>query len=260
VADFLGAEYDAPPSRRVVRPFRSYVVCSTPRSGSGLLSRGLGGTGVLATPLEYFNPIHRGILTQRWGVSGLDSYLERLHARRTSQGGLFAAKVHWEQLVQLRVEAGAGPPDFSVADTSSSLLERAFPGAVFVRIVRRDLDRQAVSYWRAIQSGVWSIDGDSPDRGADAAPYSFDGIERCRQLIQMGEGCWDRLIREHGGRALVVTYEDLASDFASVVQRVAGFIQPGVDVVVPEPATRRQSDERSTEWLERFVAERRERS
>lgn len=266
VADFLGPEYDTQVDPPRSRPVNTYIVCSTPRSGSGLLSRGLAGTGDLGTPLEYFNPVHRGILSRRWGcASDLESYVETLHARRTAPTGLFGTKVHWDQLAQIRAEATGRIHDRFVHETSDALIERLFPRPRFIRIVRLDLDSQAVSYWRSLNSGIWSvaIDGHATagaGAGAGEAPYSFEGIDRCRRLIESGELCWDRLIRSRADDALVVAYEDLTTAFTQTVQLVANYISPGVSVTVPAPTTRILRNERSYELLHRFRAERAARS
>jgi LPS sulfotransferase NodH len=262
VADFLGPEYDTRVDRPRGRPVNTYIVCSTPRSGSGLLTRGLAGTGALATPLEYFNPVHRGILSRRWRcASDLESYVEMLHARRTAPTGLFGTKVHWHQLVQIRTEATGAIHDCFDHETSDTLIERLFPRPRFIRIVRLDLDSQAVSYWRSLNSGIWSVAIDGPAiAGGGETPYSFEGIDRCRRLIETGELCWDRLIRSRADDALVVTYEDLTTAFTQTVQRVANYISPGVNVTVPAPTTRTLRNERSRELLHRFRAERAARS
>jgi LPS sulfotransferase NodH len=219
----------------------------------------MAGAGALGTPLEYFNPVHRGILTERWGCEpDLQSYVLALHSRRTTPAGIFGAKVHWEQLVQVRAEGDGGTPDPSDHETSDALLERVFPAPIFVRIVRQDRDRQAVSYWRALNSNVWSVDvADPPGDEREKTPYDFDGIDHCRRLIDIGEACWDRLIRERGAEAVVVTYEDLRADFSSNIELVARYIVPDVAITVPPPRTRKLGDEHSLELLDRYRAERR---
>jgi LPS sulfotransferase NodH len=225
-----------------------------------MLCRGLAGTGALGTPLEYFNPMVRSRFADRWQCgSGLWSYVDAMHARRTTSTGMFASKLHWEQMVLVRVEAEAGSSDRFVVETNHELLERLFPRAVFVRIVRGDLDSQAVSAWRAQLSNVWSVGLDEPDGTGtemEMTPYSFDGIAACRRTIETGELCWERLTRALGAQVVLVTYEELSLSFAPTIQRVAEQIHPGRPVTVPEPTTRRLADGHSAELLERFRAER----
>lgn len=233
-----------------------------------MLCGALAATGALATPLEYFNPVHRRALAHRWRcATPLQAYVAALHARRSTPDGLFAAKLHWDQFVRVRAELAAGPADRSVHATASWLLDWLFPEPRFIRIVRDDLDRQAVSYWRAQHSQRWSADpedqdgadpGDGATGGTDAeVPYSFEGIDRCRRAIENGELGWERLLRAAKADPLVVSYEELASQFEATIRRVAERIEPGLEIDVATPPTRRLSDERSLELLERFREERR---
>jgi LPS sulfotransferase NodH len=262
VADYLGPEYDRPPASPPTGPRRTYVVCSTPRSGSGLLCRALAGSGALGTPLEYLNSIHRGILSERWGCGAdLRSYVAALHARRTSIEGLFGVKVHWEQLVATRAEAGSGVADPAMFEVRDALVDDLFPNPLFVRILRMDVDAQAVSLWRALQSNVWSLDVNDATNPEDVhIPYSFDGIDQCRRSIEVGEVCWERLLLRLRAVPYVVTYEQLTSTFSETVASLAGHLRPGSDIEIVLPRTRRLADEWSRRLVDRFRSERADRS
>jgi LPS sulfotransferase NodH len=180
---FHGAEYDAPVEENR-RPTRSLVLCSTPRCGSEMLYSGLAATGVLGTPLEWLNPATRRNMSKRWSFGDdLASYIGALHAHRTTADGLFSTKVHWEHLVGIRAEAG-GSADRMVFETSRDLLEWLFPDALYVRIIRLDVDAQAISLWRASQSNVWSVPAGEDLGEKPNLRYSFETIERItRRLV-----------------------------------------------------------------------------
>ncbi len=236
-------------------PVRSYVIAATERSGSSLLSRALAGTGVLGAPEEYLNPDVRAAFSAQWGCgAGLGPYIDAVHAAATTPAGLLGAKVHWDHFVNTRAEAGAGSADPRRYETSSEFIERLFPAPRVIRLVRMDLDAQAVSLLRAADSNVWGVteDGPPPERTA----YDFARLEAYRRLIETGELGWERLIRELGAQTLVVTYEQLAGDYEATVKAVASFIDPGIEVVVPPAVNRRQRDEWSLELIERYRAER----
>ena len=259
--DLIGAEHDAVPARDPDPPEHPYVVCSTPRSGSGLLCRGLAGRGAGA-PLEYFNEIHRGLLTDRWGCGrDLDSYVRALYAHRTAAGGVLGVKLHWDQLERLRAETlglPAGEPEYRFP---IAFLEQLLPGATYVRIIRLDIDRQAVSLWFAAAGGTWSVAaGDAADTGRGDVAYDFVGIDQCRRTIENAELHWDRLLRHNGIEPLTVVYEQLAASYGDVLDGVLAVVAPErLDTPRAEPTTRRLSDDRSERFVERFVAERAER-
>jgi LPS sulfotransferase NodH len=245
--EFHGPEHDAPPAEQR-RPQRSLVLCSTPRCGSEMLYSGLAATGRLGTALEWLNPTTRAQMSERWGCDAtLDSYIDALHARRTTRDGLFAAKVHWEHLVAIRAEAGAGSADRTVYETPPELLERLFPAALYVRVIRLDLDEQAVSHWRAVQTNVWSVRAgeEVPDR---AFGYSFSAIDRLRGDLACDEACWERLLRTTGNDEDLVVYEEMCADFPGTIERIAGRLLPGVAVAGGQPLTTKLRDA-SSEWL-----------
>lgn len=260
--DLTGPDHDTDPCHDPPQPpGRSYVVCSTGRSGSGLLCRALAATGVLASPLEYFNPIHREILSRRWGCEpGLEAYLHGLYARRVDAGGVFGTKLHWDQLAALCAEASRSPAG---GTERSTFLERAFPDARYVRIIRRDLDRQAVSLWRALQTDVWSVAVSAPRTTGFrdwSARYDYEAIAACRSSIEHGEREWTRYLQDGDLAAHVVMYEDLVADYPATVRRTAAYLvgeELAPRVPVPLPVTRRLADRRSEAVCRRFRADRR---
>ena len=212
--DLIGVDRDTVPPCEPVPPARPYLVASTPRSGSGLLCRGLAAAPGAGSPLEYFNPVHRGLLTERWGTrDGLAGYVRDLYARRTTSSGVFAAKVHWDQLASLRAEAlglAAAEPEYAL---DGGFLERLFPGARIVRTIRLDVDRQArVAVVRPAHRHLVAGRGKVPV-GRDAVPYDYEGIEGCRRWIESAEVHWDRFLRGNGVEPVVVVYEELVAAY-----------------------------------------------
>jgi Stf0 sulfotransferase len=74
--------------------------------------------------------------------------------------------------------------------------------------------------------------------------YNFDGIERCRRLIENFELQGDRFFRANGVEPLVVAYEGLVEDREATVREVVRELRP--DAPVP-------TNERT---LERFARDR----
>jgi trehalose 2-sulfotransferase len=257
----LGHEYDTPAGREPALSARFYIVCSTPRSGSGLLCRALAGATLAGTPTEYFNAANRAALTARWGCgAALDAYVDALRSRRTTSEGVFGTKLHWEQFEQLRAEAlglGRAEPEFEI---SAGLLEELFPAPLYIHIVRRDVNRQAISFWTALHTRVWSqplaVDKCEPP----PVPYSFEGIDRCRRLSENAELHWDRFFRFNGIEPLDVVYEDLCESYEGTVASVLRQIVPGAgDDAVGPPERRRQDNGHSHALLESFARDRESR-
>src|SRR4051812_8468222 len=126
-------------------PSSAFVVCSTPRSGSGLLCRALAETGLAGAPAEYLTPASEC----RWrGV-----WARGVTSRRTWRRGGRAAAPPSESrspgpsLDDLRRELRRRP--------AVEVLDELFPDAAYVSIERNEVNRQAVSLWTALNTGVW---------------------------------------------------------------------------------------------------------
>jgi LPS sulfotransferase NodH len=249
----LGPEHDTNPDPGA--SWKPYIVCSTSRSGSNLLCRGLRGTGVAGEPLEYLNPRHRRSLSERWGCGpSLTAYVAALRARRSSADGVFGTKLHWTQLESIQAEAKGLPTHEPPFTLDSEVLDSLFPGARYVHILRLDVNAQAVSLWMAHQSNVWSLADGEPDSGTEHVRYSFTGINRYRRGLVLGEMHWDRYFRVNGISPIRVVYEDLAARYSSVLRDVVDQLFPGVgEVRIGPPESRLQGGERARSFAERFA-------
>lgn len=213
---------------------RTFVIASTPRSGSTWLARTLWDAGVGA-PKEYFNPtqlrdweVRLGSPVSRWWHGRLrgravwlagrgwsrrrvDAHWERVAWRR-SQGGWFGLKLHWHHCERLLV--------------GSARLE----DVVWLRIRRADRIAQAASWAHALASGRWA----SHQQGTPVQ-YQRRRVARCLHALERHEAAWDAFLT--GREVLELTYEALATeDRARALQRL------GREAPVPPPALVRQGE------------------
>lgn len=267
-------------------PSTSYLVCATPRSGSTLLCKLLGATGVAGHPEEYFEALRHSGLPRRpheyfdpdrhaniirrlafrempdspatpndlWAPDTYDRYLEWALAEGSTPNGVFGAKLMWgylgdfAQLVRgIDGHAGLALP---------SLLDRVFPGLRYVRITRRDKVRQAVSLWRAVQTQAWRQErnGDGPRKPAGEPQFSFRAINYLVRELTAHDASWDAYFLGLGTEPPTITYEDLAEAHEPVIRRVLDHLGVPVpdDLEFGEPELRSQSDDLSERWVERF--------
>jgi trehalose 2-sulfotransferase len=235
----------------------AYLVCATPRSGSTLLCELLKGTGVAGRPEEYFEtlrttgyprqprqyfegapevqallpPVDPGVPERAFDWDGV------LRAG-TTPNGVFAAKVMWSHLDDLRLRLRGGA------------LEDILPGLRFVRVSRGDRVAQAVSLWIAIQTQHWRDEGDRAETHEPV--YSYRAIRHLVDQLDAHERAWDGWLA--GRDAIAVPYERLA---AAPEDTVAALLDElgiaGARSLVAR--MRRQSGERSREWIERYLTE-----
>lgn len=256
---------------------RSYIVCSTQRSGSTYLCHLLASTGVTGNPQEYFEaradtglPPHPGYFLAglpRTGagirqdlrptdapaysdlrtVDGWEAHLERTFRLGTTENGVFGAKLMWSQLPDLEQHAAALPAFAGV--TGFELLERLFERPRYVWARRRDKVRQAISLWRALQTRTWRLEHPAAVEGIPRLHYSFEGIEHLRRRLSADDEAWGRFFLLSEVEPLEVLYEDVEASPVAAVARVAEHIgtelPPGW---LPDTRMLRQSDGVNEEW------------
>jgi LPS sulfotransferase NodH len=233
---------------------RAYLVCVTPRSGSTLLCELLKATGVAGRPEEYFETLRSTGYPRQprqyfEGIPEVQATLPEVDPGTpercfdwdavlragTTSNGVFAAKIMYGHLDDLWPRLGGR----ALADV--------LPGVRFVRVSRGDRVAQAVSLWIAIQTQHWRDEGDN---GQTHEPvYSFAAIRHLVEQLTAHELAWDEWLV--GRDAIDLPYETLAADPGGTVAALLERL--GIAGAVPDMARmRRQSGERSREWIERY--------
>src|ERR1700750_2530266 len=191
-------------------PQRSYLVCATPRSGSTLVCHALSETGVAGRPEEYFEALRhsgrprrpeeyflgvedqsirdqlgeRGVGAEQtprsplWSGAAYHRYLEWALEAGTTPNGIFGAKLMWGYFGDF-VSLVRNIPEYRDLPLAE-LLPAVFPDLTFVRVVRANKVRQAVSLWKAVQTATWREDQAS----STAVSVEEDGSPPDRTLIE----------------------------------------------------------------------------
>jgi LPS sulfotransferase NodH len=228
----------------------SYLICSTPRSGSNFLCEVLSSIGTAGRPDDYFwNPLY---WYERWGVSNFPSYFQRILAEGTTPNGAFGSKMMWDYLGELAprlaevVNANAANP--------AIMLASAFPNVRYVWLTRRDKLRQGISYYRALETKIWR----STDVGLHPRtdpPFNAEAIERLVQLSTWEDEDWQRYFQENRIEPIVVVYEDLARDVEGEVNRILRSLGlPKTRLAGQAWCHQRQADTLTEQWVERYRA------
>lgn len=233
-------------------PAKTYIIATTPRTGSTMLCRMLWDTGLVGAPKEYLNSmqlrdwevrmgsvrsrwLHQALSGRRlvvagrgWGRARLAAHLQRVQQRRSS-GGWFGLKLHHHH--HRRLVGGASR---------------------WIVLTRRDRVAQAVSWARALQTNQW-IGGEPPR----PARYSRRLIRRCLAEVTSGEALWEAHFTAAGVVPLRLEYEKLVDAPWSTVRAVLAHLSvsdtsPGVALA---PTLIRQADATSTAWASRFKSE-----
>lgn len=225
-------------------PRLPWLLASLPRAGSTWLSHELWASGCLGAPLEYLNFEPGG----PWGhASDRPEEQARMWrqalASRTSPNGVFGIKAFPGQLQHVQ----QGNPAL-VAQAMRLLLGPAAPRKV-VELRRRDRQAHAVSYARALLSGVWRAEQERA--GRDEPAFSALAVERAGAMLDQQQAGWQAMYADLGVVPLVLWFEDALADPAGAALQVADHLgvrlEPTAKVVVPP--IRQQAQEGARAWL-----------
>jgi LPS sulfotransferase NodH len=242
----------------------TYVIASTPRSGSSLLAAGLVATGVAGRPEEYFTPDHIGAYKEDLNLPAdcsWDEYLTKVMAFAATENGVRGFKIHWRHVVVLAEALG-------FRSDPGSVLEELFPAAVFVNIVRADRRAQAISLFRAEATGEWFRSRGSSRRvrpwglylarpAADPAAVDLAGmaptyeqIVAIERSLDAEQQAWTNYFTTRHREVLTVRYEDLDANYRDGIARVLQFLgaDPAPAAALPRPPLERQSDHINERW------------
>ncbi|MDW9635482.1 sulfotransferase [Sinorhizobium meliloti] len=254
-------------SRRVAMPkFDSYVICTSPRSGSTLLCKLLAATGISGNPGSYF---HRPSIAEWLAYFELAADASRPEAdilatifraaiakgsRDTGMFGLRLQRHSFDFFVQkLAVLHPEGSGDLQ-------RIEAAFGRTLFLHLTRLDKVEQAVSLVKAEQTGLWHAAPDGTELERTAPPsapvYNSDEIRTWYERFAAYDRAWNDWFEMQGIEPFRIAYEALSADPLGSLRKVlsrlglkcgaASGITPGVEKL---------ADATNHEWATRFRLE-----
>jgi len=201
-------EYDFP---KFVGETKSLLMlASIPRSGSTFLALEMWKTGMLGSPLEYFNFL---LLSKvgRWRHSVIDmhNYWNDVKMARTSPNGIFSFKMF--------------PSNYGdVSNLDESFLEKICPSKV-IYLKRNDSLAQAISYSKAIRTGAWYAGALENVK----VTYDKNHIAECEISIARQHEFWMKVFDFTKADVLTISYEDLLVSPENVMKKI--FLYMGIE-------------------------------
>jgi len=138
-------------------PEKSYLILMSPRSGSTLLCAHLEEIG-FGRPTEGFHFSNRA-LKERFGdnIDFSNAYDHTVAAfNYGTNNGVFGLKFSWVEFEIFLRKATQLLGDDVKYLSDIDILDIFFPEVKFVRLIRRDKVKQAVSFAKAMQTGIWN--------------------------------------------------------------------------------------------------------
>ena len=236
------------------------MICTARRSGSWLLAAGLEDTKIAGHPSEWFNDNEEPVWCERWGLSypigNYEQYLAKVIEEGRAGTDIFGVK-----MLGLNFKDFEGKLRTIPAFRNSSLkdiIPVIFPNTHYIRLTRRNKERQAISYYRAKSSGVWH-DVEGYPLPANMATPAFDPeeIRRGEEELKDLDILWEEYFRNQNVTPLHLEYEDLAANYEKTILNVLEYIgikEPQNRIIITPPRFKKQADSTTDEWLAMYVA------
>lgn len=243
---------------------KSYIICTTPRSGSTLLCKLLASTGRTGNPDSFY---HRAEFMREWAAEwGLpdsdkvpsiacdSAYLAAAITAGKAGTDIFGLRLQHDYLGLLSDTLGRLYPGL-LSDTAR--FARAFGDVLYIHLTRADKVAQAVSLVKAEQNGLWHVNADGTELERLAPPrqpfYSFAAIHREVLALARDDAAWDTWFDHHHIRPWRIEYERFANHPAETIIGICdalGVEPPEAAMITPPLA--RLSDDISLDWARRY--------
>ncbi len=210
-------------------------------------------TGVAGDPDEYFADEPRGALHaptwlgQRLRLTARE-YCDYLLAAHSGPNGVFGGKITAAQMTELTDGLRS---EFDPGLSRASLLGMVFPELRYIWITRRNKTEQAVSFWRALQSGSYN----SRQRSRSPSPrFSFSIIDHTVDQLVFYERLWGDFFAREGVVPLTIAYEDFVLNYETTIRSALAYlgIDAGASLEPPPPQLERQADALSRAWVRKY--------
>ncbi len=152
----------------------------------------------------------------------------------------------------------------------AELLPTVFPDLTFVRVVRANKVRQAVSLWKAVQTATWREDQASSSAVSiedDGSPpyrsfieehrpqlrFHYRAIDHLLAQLLIEEASWDAFFEHAGIKPILVLYENFAADYeTSTLNLLDRLDLSPPDDFTFKPRMKKQSDDVNDDWTRRY--------
>lgn len=236
----------------------AYVICTSPRSGSTLLCKGLTGTGRAGTPDEYFDRPAENMAYWMWrlGVSDRIEFANQVIEATSTPNGVFGVKLHWTAYPDMfRSFLENLTPRVADAWRRSldELLRERFGVVRYVWLRRLDKVSQGISHYLADRTGVWEIPKGqrAESGGGGVVGFDFRAIDHCVSLASEYERQWESFFLRSGITPLEIVYEEFVASYDPTLRKVLDHVGVShADLPKQEAQLERLAGEKSLEWAE----------
>ncbi len=243
----------------------SYMICTSPRSGSTLLCKFLKATGIAGAPESYFHGPSLDAWANNLGIAPktpqrdlIPKIFEAAITKGRGSTDVFAVRQQYHSFPLLCQTLSAYLPQ---ARSDYARLSKVFGPLKIIHLTRQDKLGQAVSLIRAEQTGLWHVapDGTDIERKSPTRAGGYDAAliaEHIETLTQYDQE-WLRWFAAQQITPLRVSYEALSDDPVAQVQRILSWLgldpQAVTHVRVP---VKKLADATNATWIAAYKRDR----
>jgi trehalose 2-sulfotransferase len=245
----------------------SYIICTTPRSGSTLLCKLLASTKRTGSPNSFY---HRAEFMHEWATEWHlpdasmvpKNDFEVAYLAAAVRAGKAGTEIFGLRLQKAYVTLLSDTLDriFPGLPSDAHRFKQAFGEILYIHLTRVDKVAQAVSLVKAKQSGLWHLNADGTELERLTVPqeprYDFGSIHREAVALERDDGAWVEWFDRHGISPLEIRYEAFAEHPARTlidICKALGKEPPEAGLITPSLA--KLSDAVSLEWIRRYKAD-----
>ncbi len=248
-------------------PYKSYIICTSPRSGSTLLCKLLAATGESGNPDSHFhNPsIESWLKTFNLCRDHFDSDRETLNAifnaaRKRGRGdtdffGLRLQRASFDFFIE---QAGNLYPGLN---NDLERFQAAFGPTLFIHLTRQNKLNQAISLVIATQTGLWHKAADGTELERTSAPqdpvYDTDVIAQHLTELTALDQAWNIWFERENIKPLQITYDELSSEPTKALAAILDHL--GLNRKIAHdisPPVAKLANATNQIWAKRFLTER----
>lgn len=246
--------------------YDAYVLCTSPRSGSTLLCHLLTATDVAGNPKSWF---HDSSISdwQNYFDLALDASLSERDvlavifrsavAKGTSNKGMFGLRLQCHSFDFFQEKLAVLHPSLS---SDAQRFHASFGRTLYIYLTRLDKIEQAVSYVKAMQSGLWHAAPDGTELERLSPPkepiYDADAIRGRYEEMTAYDQHWEQWFATEQISPLRVNYESLSADPIETSRRILDSLGLNPDFATGlEVGVLKLADQTSLNWIARFRSE-----
>lgn len=246
--------------------YKSFIICTSPRSGSTLLCKLLSATKIAGNPgshfhtpsvarwLEVYELADANFATERDAVAAI---FEAARERGTSDTGIFGLRLQRGSVDFFLQQLGIL---FAHKSDDRDRIEAAFGPTLFIHLSRSDKLDQAISYVKASQTGLWHKAPDGTELERLSAPsepfYDAGAIAKYTAKFSAMDEAWRGWFEHQKISPMELSYDDLSAD--PIGQLGVVLAKLGLDGNVArqiELPVAKLADATNQQWADRFKAE-----